>query len=113
MADVVNPVKLAEGGYKADEDKPRMDLIPPDVLLDLGRLYSMGAAKYSPYNWAKGMKWGRPYAALLRHLFKWWMGEESDPDGQHHLDSVIWCAITLKYFVNHPEKYSSFDDRLK
>ena len=112
MNEPVRAENLASG-YKADEKKQRMDLIPPDVMLDLGALYAMGSQKYADRNWEKGMKWGRVYAALLRHLFKWWNGEENDPDGQHHLDSVIWSAIALKHYVNQKERYAAYDYRSK
>ena len=42
------------------------------------------------------MKWGRVFAAMLRHAWAFWRGESHDPvDGQHHLASVAWCAAAL------------------
>lgn len=57
------------------------------------------------------MRFGRVFAAMMRHAWKWWGGEEHDPiDGQHHLTSVAWCAMTLRDLTNkHPE----CDDRPK
>jgi hypothetical protein len=99
-------------GFKADAGKSRVDLIPPDVLLELGNLYGMGAKKYSDDNWKLGMDYKRVYAAMLRHIYKWWAGEEIDMvDGQHHLDSVLWCAATLRYYMLHYDEYSKFDSR--
>ncbi len=101
-----------KGGFKADAGKSRVDLIPADVLLELGELYGMGAAKYSDDNWRLGMDYKRVYAALLRHLYKWWEGEELDQvDGQHHLASVLWCGMTLYHYQLHPDKYTEFDSR--
>lgn len=103
-----------EEGFKADAGKPRMDLIPPDVLLELGKLYALGASKYEDDNWKLGMDFKRVYAALQRHVLYWWGGEETDPiDGQHHLDSVIWCAIALRYYMLHYDTYEKFDSRRK
>ena len=103
-----------KGGFKADAGKSRVDLIPPEVLLELGELYAMGAAKYADDNWKLGMEYNRVYGALLRHLYKWWGGEEFDQvDGQHHLQSVIWCAIALRYYTKHEEQYKEFDSRWK
>jgi hypothetical protein len=83
-------------GYKKDEGKTRMDLIPVDVLEELGKVYTMGALKYADRNWEKGMHWGRVYAALLRHLFAWWGGENIDKEsGLSHMAHVIWGAFTL------------------
>ena len=103
----------AEGGRKDDGGKPRMDLIPAGPLFELAKVYTIGSAKYGDYNWHKGMKFGRVFAAMMRHAWKWWRGEEFDPDGQHHLDSVAWCAFTLRYYMLHNKKYQQFDDRQK
>jgi hypothetical protein len=98
---------------KSDTGKIRMDLIPAGPLMELARVYTIGSAKYGDYNWMKGMKFGRVFAAMMRHAWKWWRGEEFDPDGQHHLDSVAWCAFTLRYFRLYEKKYQEFDDRQK
>ena len=83
-------------GTKFDQDKPRYDLIPPEALDGLARLYGMGAGKYEDRNWEKGMNWSRLFAAMMRHAWKWWRGESYDQeDGQHHLLSVIFCAAAL------------------
>ncbi len=103
---------LARGGVKYDGEKlARFDLIPQDVLYSLATLYGEGAKKYSDNNWARGMRWGRVTAALMRHLAKWMAGEEFDPEGgQHHLDSVIWSAMTLRAYTL---RGIGEDDRLK
>jgi hypothetical protein len=81
---------------KHDGGKLRYDLLPSDALAELVRVYGIGAAKYGDRNWENGMDWGRVYAAMLRHSQRWWGGERDDPeDGQHHLASVAWCALTL------------------
>ena len=81
---------------KHDSSKARYDLIPADALYGLAQMYTQGAEKYGDYNWELGMDWHRVYAALQRHANKWWRREVYDQeDGQHHLLSVIWCAMTL------------------
>lgn len=101
-------------GRKDDTGKNRLDLIPLDSLWEVGKVYTMGASKYEDRNWEKGIKFGRVFSALLRHAFKWFIGETYDQeDGQHHLSSVIWCGLTLLHYDLNREKYSSFDDRPK
>jgi|TARA_R110000803_G_scaffold183480_2_gene245818 hypothetical protein len=81
---------------KFDHGKSRFDLIPPHALEALASLYGIGANKYEDRGWEVGMPWGRVFAALMRHAWKWWRGEVRDPvDGQHHLTSVAWCAFAL------------------
>lgn len=83
-------------GVKFDTDKPRMDLVPPVPMLELGKLYAIGGQKYDDRNWEKGMAWGRVIGALERHFLKWKAGESIDPEtGVSHLIAVIWNAIAL------------------
>lgn len=98
-------------GRKDDTGKLRYDLIPPNPLAELARVYTIGANKYDDRNWEKGIKWGRIFGAMMRHAWAYWRGERDDPkDGQHHLASVAWCAFALmEYEKTHPE----MDDRGK
>lgn len=100
---------LKNEGRKDDIGKLRFDLIPIKPLEELVRVYAIGAKKYNDRNWEKGLKWGRVFAAMMRHGWKWWGGEQFDPiDGQHHLASVAWCALALiEYETTHRE----LDDR--
>ena len=96
-------------GVKFDTGKARFDLMPPEALEAVANVFTIGASKYSARNWEKGMSWGRVFAAMMRHAWAWWRGEERDPsDGQHHLDSVIWCAMVLRTYV---ERRVGIDDR--
>lgn len=96
-------------GVKYDENKLRYDLIPAYPLAKVAEVYTVGAAKYEDRNWEKGLSWGRVFAAMQRHAWAWWSGERDDADnGQHHLASVVWCALALlEYEQTHPE----LDDR--
>lgn len=96
-------------GRKNDSGKLRFDLLSPVALFQYAKVLTTGAAKYASRNWEQGIKFGRVFAALNRHLWRWWVGEKFDPvDGQHHLSSVIWCASALLEFeITHPE----LDDR--
>lgn len=84
------------GGLRYDEGKERVDLLPGDSMLELGKVYGVGARKYAMRNWERGMPWSKVLGPLLRHLFKWMMGEERDPeDNQRHIAKVAWNAIAL------------------
>jgi hypothetical protein len=99
-------------GVKNDEGKLRWDLLPASSMEELVRVYTIGAAKYTPYNWMKGLDYGRIFAAMMRHAWAFWRGEQRDQvDGQHHLASVAWCALTLLYYDKDYPTYTSFDDR--
>lgn len=106
--DQVNTTETT-GGIKFDKSKARFDLLPMRPLLALANLFTMGALKYGTRNWEKGMKFGRLFAAMMRHIVKWWAGEKYDQEnGQHHLVAVMWNAMVLMELEEtHPE----MDDR--
>lgn len=110
--EVINQ-EVLQGGYKADNNKPRVALIPPNFVLELAALFTLGAGKYSAYNWSLGMCYSRVYDAMMRHSLKFWGGEEFDEvDGQHHLLSVAWCACVLWVFsFADKARYEKWDDR--
>jgi hypothetical protein len=86
------------GGAVRDiqQGKPRYDLIPPEPLKRLAELYSRGAEKYSPHNWAKGMPTSRCLASLMRHLEQYRAGDKTED----HLSGVIWNAMAIMHFEN-------------
>lgn len=100
---------LLTGGVKYDGGKLRYDLIAPEALEGLAKVYTIGAKKYGDRNWENGIDFSRVYSALQRHAWAWWAGEEFDPDGQHHMDSVMWNAATLRAFIARGLR--NFDDR--
>tara|TARA_Y100000310_G_C20547602_1_gene746374 strand:- start:284 stop:703 length:420 start_codon:yes stop_codon:yes gene_type:complete len=100
-----------EEAVKADDGKIRMDLFPPDALLEIGKVYTMGAIKYAPRNWEKGTAWSRCTAALLRHFMTWMGGENMDPESKlPHLAHVAWNAICL---LTYQIRDVGNDDRFK
>lgn len=98
-------------GAKKASKLARFDLVPVDPLYQLAEHYGRGAEKYQDRNWQKGYPWGLSYAALCRHLLKWWSGEDIDPEtGSNHMTAVAWHAFALlEYTRTHPE----MDDRPK
>ena len=94
---------------KYDGEKVRLDLLPADPIIDVGKVLTYGARKYNPENWRKGLAWSRCYGAALRHLLAWHKGETNDPEtGLNHLAHAA-CEILflLEFSRTHPE----LDDR--
>jgi len=86
-------------GKKFDADKARYDLIPPEIEEAIAKVLTFGAAKYGERNWELGMKWGRPYAALRRHMAAWWSGEDNDPEtGMPHTWHAACCIAFIVAF---------------
>ena len=90
---------VAAVARKDDTDKLDWSLLPWGTLRSVVWVYQMGAKKYGKDNYKAGLDYSRVYSAMIRHLTAWWGGETYDPvDGQHHLSSVVWCALTLMYY---------------
>lgn len=102
-------VKNAKEGVRFDNGKAPMHLVPWEMVLFLAKIYQMGAAKYAPRNWEKGMAWSRVFNSLMRHSIAFWIGEDNDPESKlHHMLHVIWNATTLfMYSIWYPK----LDDR--
>ena len=99
------------GGLRYDNGKPRVDLIDPDFLLQVGAVLEAGARKYAERNWEKGMDWNKVYASMLRHMLKWQAGETNDDEtGLHHMAHV---ACNAMFLLNYYKKGVGNDNRPK
>jgi hypothetical protein len=96
-------------GVKDDKGKLRMDLIPVEAEEALAEILSYGASKYEDRNWEKGLKYGRVYGALRRHLAAWMRGVKIDEEsGLPHLNHAYCC---LTFLVTYEARHmNSFDD---
>lgn len=95
----------AEKGVKIE----RFDLIPARPITLAARHFGVGANKYAERNWERGYEWSKSFAALNRHLWLFWSGEDIDEEtGSLHIVAVMWHAMVLTEFVHtHPD----LDDR--
>ena len=96
-------------GRKDDSEKLRYDLIPPEAIEALADILTFGAQKYSDRNWERGMRWGRVFAACMRHLWAWWRKAGPDPDtGKSHLWHAACCVAFL---IAYESRNAGEDDR--
>lgn len=73
------------------EGKPRMELLPLDLLERVARWYALGAEKYKDNNWRKGQPQSAVVGSLMRHLSKFMKGM-TDED---HLAAIVWNGLSL------------------
>ena len=95
---------------KFDSDKPfRPELLSPELILQVSEVLAFGAKKYADRDWEKGMSWGRPFGALMRHMWAWWGGEQKDAEtGFSHLAHAGCC---LMFLMAYESRKIGIDDR--
>ena len=60
------------------DGKPRFDLIDPNFLYRMADVMSKGADHYGEFNWTQGIPSQRYMASLLRHVFAYYNGDNSE-----------------------------------
>jgi hypothetical protein len=99
-----------DGGQKFDDDKTRMELLPPRALERISDVLTFGAKKYDDRNWELGLKYSRLFGAFMRHMWAWWRGENKDPEtGLSHLAHAGCCLLMMLEFEEL--EYDDLDDR--
>lgn len=101
------------GGEKGSKPE-RFDLIPCEPLAELARHYGIGAMKYEDENWKLGYDWKYSFAAMQRHAWEWWNGQEHGIEtfvhretGEevkvviNHMIAVAWHAFALHWYSLH------------
>ena len=104
-----NQVHPKAEGVKHDSGKPRMELLPPEALEDIAKVFSFGANKYGDYNWRGGIKTTRLVGAILRHIFSYLSGETNDPEsGLPHI-AHAGCGVMM--VLSMMKRRPDLDDR--
>ena len=87
--------EFATGSRRDTQDgKTRYDLIPVTALKRLAGIYERGASKYDSWNWRKGQPYSRVTASMLRHMYAWIEGEQTED----HLAAIAWNAFAIMHF---------------
>lgn len=98
-------------GTKNDGEKPRLDLIDPEWIEEVGKVMTFGMKKYAAHNWRGGISISRLLGAALRHLWAAVRGEDIDPEsGLTHMGHLSCCAMFAFWTLRHKPE---LDDRFK
>jgi hypothetical protein len=84
-----------DDSVKKEVGKIRMSLIPPSLMIEVGKCITFGADKYSDYGW-KDVDDSLYKDALLRHLTAWLENRDSvdSETGYSHLSHAA-CNIAI------------------
>ena len=99
-----------KGGVKNDAGKVLVELVPPEGIWGVARVFTLGAKKYAPRNWEKGMSRMRLIGSSFRHLMAMTFGQKNDPETKMphswHLgcNAMMYIALEARGgFVEEPE----------
>lgn len=85
---------------KMQENKPKVSLVPRQLIENMARVYEYGLKKYERDSWRKFTPEQVKeclYDSALRHLLAFLDGENTDPEsGLHHLDQCAWNCQTIR-----------------
>lgn len=104
MAD--NEVLLSDFGVdkaaRYNEGKPRLGLLPPELMVEVAKVMTFGASKYGDDNWKKGLSDENCLSSCMRHLAKYMAGNEFDAEsGLPHLAHAA-CNIAFLLHFHYP-----------
>lgn len=102
---------MTENGKKFDDEKPDLSLIPGHVIVELGKVLTMGKCKYAPDNWRGGIKYRRLISAAMRHMAAIQDGQDIDTESglPHAAHIMANMAFLLEFYKTRPD----LDDRYK
>ena len=84
-------------GYKHDGGKPRLDLVPPEIIIAVGTVMTHGAEKYGEGNYRK-VEPKRYRAALMRHICKW-LKDPHGVDADSGLPHLYHIACNVAFLL--------------
>lgn len=97
-------------GTKYDSKKVPVHLLPPDALWEIAKVLGFGAQKYDEWNWYRGIKYSRLFAACMRHLWQWW--RRKDRDAESSLPHLAHAGCCLLFLLQETiEERTEEDDR--
>lgn len=78
--------------------KPPLSCVSMPVMFEIGNAMLEGSCKYGRHNYrAAGVRASVYFDAAMRHLARWWEGEDIDPDsGMSHVTKAIAGLVVLR-----------------
>lgn len=94
---------MATEGLRYNTGKAPLEMVPLHLLEGTARVfYDVTTREVNPYpkwNWALDKEWSVPYACALRHLAKWFAGEDVDSEtGHSHISHAICNLLMLEHY---------------
>ena len=99
----------SEGALRYNQGKNRLDLIPPEFIEEVGKVFTFGATKYEDNNWKKGLKFSNIIASLERHLLE--IKKGNDYDDESNLLHAAHIGCNTAFLIWNYQNRKDMDDR--
>lgn len=87
-----------EKAKRYNQGKPKWSYVHFESLVPMVRVLEMGAQKYGPWNWQKGLDSKEILESMQRHLAKLFDGEEIDEEsGINHVGHIMANCLFYSY----------------
>lgn len=96
---------------KEMDGKVRVELVPPQFILDIAKVLMHGVEQYGAWNWLEGRSWMEIFGATLRHLYEWAKGNELDKKSK--LPHLHHAATNIMFLSTWSRTKKGTDDRKK
>lgn len=106
-------MKVDGKGERKNDGKVPIELVPPSLMFAVAEVLAVGAKKYAPRNWERGMSWTSVLGCALRHLMKWSSPFHSDKDEETGLSHLWHVACNIAFLIEYEKTCPQLDDRLK
>lgn len=82
---------------ESSDGKGRPSLISPELIFRISKHLELGALKYEPRNWEKGMPYSRVMDSIIRHTFQYLDGDNEED----HLAAIVCNVMFLMHYEKH------------
>lgn len=104
------PCVGAQQSARHNSGKTQLREIDPAFILGLGQVLTASREKYEEGNWQRETKLSTPYESCMRHLMKYWSGEQLDNETQ--MNHLLHAATNIMFLYYHETSGKGIDDRL-
>lgn len=101
---------VPERALRYNTEKLPLDELDPLFLEEMFAVIQYGQKKYARMNWMKGAPASQYFGCIMRHLLKWYKGEDIDEEsGCTHLGHIACNVMMAMYSMR---KDTALDDRM-
>jgi len=101
----IDKIKEEEKALRYNEGKRKWSLIDYPSLEEMVKVLEMGATKYAPFNWQKGLNREELLESAMRHMVALMNKEEVDQESGISHAGHIMCNMLFYIWMHNNDKF--------